>query len=88
MLIPPLCQTCGQPIGHLYQIYLETLQKLSREANVAVGPNQESQPERLNQPTPEYLARQTLIKEHGLDGRRQCCLYAMMVNHDVTDIIT
>jgi hypothetical protein len=24
---------------------------------------------------------------HGLDGRRQCCLYALFVNYDITDII-
>jgi DNA-directed RNA polymerase subunit N (RpoN/RPB10) len=31
MLIPPVCFTCGKPIGHLYQKYLDRVQEISEK---------------------------------------------------------
>lgn len=73
MSTPTHCQTCGEPIGHLWRIYLELVEKFSKEKDDR---------------TPEYRARQVLIDKHGLDGSKQCCLYAQMVNHDLTNVIT
>lgn len=72
--MPTHCQTCGEPTGHLWRIYLNLVEKFSRD--------------RKDDETPEYKARQILIDEHGLDGYKQCCLYAFIVNHDLTNIIT
>lgn len=74
MIIPPLCQTCGEPIGHLYNIYLKLVQEFSKN-------------KKENSNSPEYLARQELIDKHNLDPRRQCCLYAFIVNHDISDAV-
>ncbi len=90
MFIPTHCQTCGEPIGHLNGIYLKLVEKYAREQKVNVVPEASiDRPMSVisKQPTPEYLARQDLITLHGLDGRRQCCLYALFVNYDITDII-
>ena len=76
MSTPTHCQTCGEPIGHLWRIYLELVEKFSKERK-----------DEDEKPTPEYLARQELIDKHGLDGSKQCCLYAQLVNHDLTNII-
>lgn len=79
MIIPTHCQTCGEPIGHLYEEFVELVQQFAREDKDAKEKPKQS---------PEYRARQKLIKEKGLDGRRQCCLYALPVNYDATDIIS
>lgn len=76
MSMPTHCQTCGEPVGHLWRIYLKLVDDFSKD-------RKESDTE-----TPEYKARQVLIDKHGLDGSKQCCLYAHMVNHDLTNIIT
>ena len=31
MIIPPLCQSCGQPIGHLWETYKILVQKYAEE---------------------------------------------------------
>lgn len=81
MLIPTHCQTCGEPIGHLWEIYVELVQKYaSEDKKLPEGKKPET--------TPEYRARQDLIEKHDLDGRRQCCLYAHIVNYDATDLIS
>jgi len=74
MLIPTHCQTCGEPIGHLYSKYLKLVQEFSKSS-------------KDDKYTPEFKARQELIDKDGLDGRRQCCLYALLVNHDITDSV-
>ena len=86
MLIPTHCQTCGEPMGHLEPIYKEYVRKFAKELKLPIDQpdfDRQTQPG----PTPEFLARQKLIDEHGMDGRRLCCLYALFVNHDITDII-
>lgn len=89
MLVVTHCQTCGEPVGHLYGIYLELVAKYAHEQKVDLNPDSEENfDERpANKPTPEFLARQDLIDKHGFDGRRQCCLYALFVNYDITDIV-
>ena len=79
MLIPTHCQTCGEPIGHLWEKYVELVQTFAKENK----DNNKKSPF-----SPEYQARQELITNHGLDGRRQCCLYALIVTYDATDIIS
>lgn len=79
MIIPILCQTCGEPIGHLWKKYVESVQKYARLDKERGQKAKES---------PEYRARQELIDQHGLDGRRQCCLYAFPVNYDASDQIS
>ena len=90
MLVVTHCQTCGQPIGHLYTLYIDLVNKYAREQKVDINPDDEDDPgleARKNKPSPEYLARQELIDKHKMDGRRECCLYALLVNYDITDIV-
>lgn len=86
MLIPTHCQTCGEPIGHLESIYKGYVIKIAKEMKLPID-NADFIRQKQSGPTPEYLARKKLIEEHGLDGRRECCLYALFVNHDITDIV-
>lgn len=79
MIIPTHCQTCGEPIGHLWETYVELVQQFAHE---------DKKTDKKPKLSPEYRARQILIDEHGLDGRRQCCLYAFPVNYDAFDQIS
>tara|TARA_R100001163_G_C5068178_1_gene208075 strand:- start:1797 stop:2072 length:276 start_codon:yes stop_codon:yes gene_type:complete len=90
MLVSNHCQTCGEPIGHLYEPYLELVQKYADELKVDLNPDSgddSGNEGRPNKPSPEYMARQDLIDKNDLDGRRECCLYALFVNYDITDIV-
>jgi DNA-directed RNA polymerase subunit N (RpoN/RPB10) len=92
MLVVTHCQTCGEPVGHLYPLYLELVSKYATEQKVDLNPDSEDGDEgkegrSARRPSPEFLARQDLIDKHGLDGRRECCLYALFVNYDITDIV-
>lgn len=79
MIIPTHCQTCGEVIGHLWEPYTELYQKYAKEASEGKADKK--------MPSPEYRARQDLIAKYGLDGRRLCCLYSLMVTQDISDMI-
>jgi len=83
--ITPLCQSCGLPISHLWKHYKVLINKYSDSNNDGVK-------KKKSKKTIEYLARQELIdkgtpKGQKLDSERLCCLYFLMLHHDMSDQI-
>ena len=46
MLIPPRCFTCGKPIGHLYDKYLNDVQAIHQEQE-ASGKKSDATPQKI-----------------------------------------
>jgi len=91
MLMPPLCQSCGQPLGHLWSKYVKLVQKYAQEDGAKIRDQAilVDETKALNKKgnTPEFRALDTLSKEDGLNVERYCCRFAFLCNHDISSVI-
>jgi DNA-directed RNA polymerase subunit N (RpoN/RPB10) len=92
MIIAPLCQSCGQPVGHLWPKYQKLVQKYAEEAgakfnNDIMIKEVDGDGKKKDKKTPEFRALDTLAKEDGLNVERYCCRFAFLSNHDISSII-
>jgi len=90
MIIPPLCQSCGQPVGHLWTKYIKLVQKYAEEDGVKLrdgGMLVDEGKALEKKPSPEFRALQTLAKENNFNQERYCCRFAFLCNHDISSFI-
>lgn len=78
MIIPMCCFTCGLPIAHLYDKYLEDVKFFSKGI-----PSEKlhSDDDPRGQVTPEFLA----MAKHGI--HRECCRRMFECQHDMFEFI-
>jgi DNA-directed RNA polymerase subunit N (RpoN/RPB10) len=69
------CFTCGQPIGHLRQIYVDLVTEFAKNAK------------ENDDKTPEYLALDVLAKKYNFDPTSYCCRRTIQCDYDLTNII-
>jgi DNA-directed RNA polymerase subunit N (RpoN/RPB10) len=80
MIIPTSCFTCGKPISHLWNSYLEQITKLNNDNNIEEKKDNEPQ-ENTNENTNEKIVLDNLKL------KRYCCRRMFLTNVDVCDKI-
>jgi DNA-directed RNA polymerase subunit N (RpoN/RPB10) len=76
MIIPTSCFTCGKPISHLWNSYLEQLTKLNNVDNIEEKKDNDEQ---------EYTNEKIVLDN--LKLKRYCCRRMFLTNVDVCDKI-
>lgn len=81
MIIPMVCFTCGKPIAHLWEQYLDLVKSFEIQRNQQILELGEDEDAIEALPTPEFMA---LMR---LKIFRLCCRRMFLCQHDMYDKI-